>query len=38
MNQVQNETDTRKENDKEMFNEKIQALGKHLDLDNEDLR
>ena len=40
MNQViQNETDTRKENDKpEMFDEKIQALGKHLDLNNEDLR
>ena len=40
MNQViQNETDTRKENDKpEMFDEKIQALAKHLDLNNEDLR
>ena len=36
---IQNETDTRKENDKpEMFDEKIQALGKHLDLNNEDLR
>ena len=40
MNQViQNETDIRKENDKpEMFDEKIQALAKHLDLNNEDLR
>ena len=39
MNQIiQNETDTKKENDKpEMFDEKIQALGKHLDLNNEDL-
>lgn len=39
MNQIQNETDTRKENDKpEMFDERIQALGKYLDLNNEDLR
>lgn len=36
---IQNETDTRKENDKpEMFDEQIQALAKHLNLDNEDLR
>jgi hypothetical protein len=36
---IQNETDTKKENDKpEMFDEKIQALAKHLNLDNEDLR
>ena len=36
---IQNETDAKKENDKtEMFDEKIQALAKHLDLDNEDLR
>ena len=36
---IQNETDTKKENDKpEMFDEQIQALAKHLNLDNEDLR
>ena len=33
------EGDTKKENDKpEMFDERIQALGKYLDLNNEDLR
>ena len=36
---IQNETDAKKENDKtEMFDDKIQALAKHLDLNNEDLR
>ena len=36
---IQNETDAKKENDKtEMFEENIQALAKHLDLNNEDLR
>ena len=39
MNQIENETDTRKENDKpDLFDDKIRALGKHLDLNNEDLR
>ena len=32
------ETQTQQQDKPEMFDEQVQALAKHLDLDNEDLR